>query len=235
MKKISFLNLKRLKIFSFLKVVLALFMLISIPNKLKADSNIYESYAILNINGAGNVFYDLQANTALHDFNGYNLGTFFQGNSLILNGAQDKTYKNSGDNITDGWLYYRIYEVSSTAPSFTSSKILFGSDDPNVSGNQIWESSGANINVLNTLPIGNYYLEVYTTADYTSNSGSGTHYANNNPGSGPLNYKATFTVAANYFCNPLNYSNLLPGCNYYNAFSCNYYNRCRIRSCQHYL
>ncbi|MDU8887241.1 hypothetical protein RXV94_13800, partial [Yeosuana sp. MJ-SS3] len=172
------------------------------------ESGIYESYAILNSNGGGNIYFDLQAATANTDFDGANLGTFTPSGTLILNGAQNKTYKCGADNILNGWLYYRIYEQSSVPPGFISTPIFFNSDIGN--GNhggcisalqQIWESSGAGIDVLNGLGSGDYYLEVYTTADFDFTNDDifdGTHYANNDPDGGgptsPNNYKAVFRV-----------------------------------------
>ena len=186
------------KIFMFFWIA---FFLVGISTEVKAQSGIYESYAILKINGGGNVYYDLQAITGNTDFQGLNLGTFYSGNSLILNGAQNKTFKCNTDDITNGKFYYRIYKTTDLAPIFTESTIFWTSNDgltgSNCGGsdqNQTWQSSGANINILNGLSSGNYYLEVYTTADFTytaSGGGSGTHSANN---SGNY-YKATFTFS----------------------------------------
>lgn len=178
-----------------------LFLLgITISKVLSANSGICESYAILNINGAGNVYYDMQAVTANPDFNGNNLGSFNIGsNSLILNGAQNKIYKCVSDNIYQSYFYYRIYKTTATPGVFNSSVILYNSNiAPTACScggtDQLWESSGANINVLNGLTPGTYYLEIYTNADFTYAGGSGTHYANN----GGANYKATFTVSPVY-------------------------------------
>lgn len=159
-----------------------------------SQSVIYESYAILDINGAGNVFYDLNFATANPDFNGANLGTFTPSNSLILNGAENKTQKCGPDNILNGWLNYRIYLISGTAPAFSSNEILYNMDLTGAGPgclNQRWLSSGASIDVLNGLASGDYYLEVYTHADVDTDSDNildYTIYANN----GAANYLATF-------------------------------------------
>jgi len=187
------------KTFAFL---LTVFFLVSISTSVKAQSGIYESYAILKINGGGNTYYDLQASTGNPDFQGANLGTFYSGNSLILNGGQNKVYVCTPDDITSGNLYYRIYKISDTPPSFTNS-IQFLDPVINYPGaacsgtgkNQDWESKTAGINVLGGLTPGTYYLEVYTNADYkVSGVQQGIpHYANN----GALNYKSQFTLMAN--------------------------------------
>ncbi|MBF2709916.1 HYR-like domain-containing protein, partial [Flavobacterium soyangense] len=182
-------------------LLLAAFFLVGTSFTLKAQSDIYESYAILNINGGGNTFYDLQASTANPNFQGANLGAFYSGNTLLLNGAQNKTYKCATDQITNPTnFYYRIYKTTDAPPVFLGSTIFWISDDGltglNCGGsdqNQTWQSVGANINVLNGLTSGYYYLEIYTAADYTytaNGGGSSTHTANN----GGSNYKATFTV-----------------------------------------
>ncbi|MBX9807489.1 MAG: hypothetical protein K2X95_06790, partial [Flavobacteriaceae bacterium] len=192
-KRITKSFLKQTKAF---RLLLMVFVFIGVNTTIQAQSGIYESYAILNSNGGGNLYYDLQASTGNPDFNGANLGTFNSSNTLILNGAQNKTYKCPGDNITQCFLFYRIYKIGDLAPSFSSTGIPFNSDIPGAlcpSGqNQIWQSIGANVNVLNGLCPGNYYLEVFTNADYSYNYGSNysTHYANN----GGTNYIATFTI-----------------------------------------
>ncbi len=176
-------------------VVCSIIFLITFSiNSFSQNSDIYESFAILNINGSGNSYYDLKASTANPDLQGANLGSYSTGiNTLILNGAQNKVYKCASDNITRCDLWYRIYKNGATPPSFTSTTIFYTAD-LGIAGcggvNQQWESSAAGINVLNGLTPGNYFLEVYTTADFTYPTGNGTHYANNSG----ANYIASFTV-----------------------------------------
>jgi hypothetical protein len=180
-------------------LILSAFFLLGINTEVKAQfSDIYESYAILNSNGGGNTYYDLKANTGNSDFQGANLGTFYSGNTLILNGAENKVYKCNTDDITSGNLYYRIYKTSVNPNSpiipFQSNSLSYISGgDPAWCGgiNQLWRSSGAGINVLGGLTPGTYFLEVYTNADFTYSTGSGTHYAN----VGGANYIATFTFS----------------------------------------
>ncbi|MFK7780811.1 hypothetical protein, partial [Psychroserpens sp.] len=74
-----------------------------------SQSDIYESYVILNVNGSGNSFYDLNVDTANTNFEGANLGTFRSSNSLILNGAQNQTYKCGTHNILNSYIDYRVY------------------------------------------------------------------------------------------------------------------------------
>ena len=145
-----------------LMLVLPLLLVIAIGTNVQAQSGIYESYAILNINGGGNTFYDLNATTGNPDFNGTNLGSFSGANTLVLNGAQNKTFKCNPCDITNGNLWYRIYPTLGTAGAFISSGLPFGSNlGTGCNGNdQTWDATAANINVLSGLSPGNYTLEV---------------------------------------------------------------------------
>ena len=100
------------------RLLMLFFVFIGINTTIKAQSGIYESYAILNTNGGGNVNYDLQASTGNQDFNGLNLGTFNSSNTLVLNGAQNKVYKCNTDDIINGKLYYRINPVLNKISSY---------------------------------------------------------------------------------------------------------------------
>ncbi len=183
-----------------LKILFFVFSLfISVNGSLYSQSGIFESYAILNVNGGGNSYYDLNFNTALPDFDGNSLGTFTPSNSLVLNGAENKTYKCGADNILNGWLNYRIYLTSAALPAFSSTEIFYTQDDgtllycSNSSNDQTWRTTGANIDVLNGLSSGDYYLEIYTHADVDITGDSVldfTHYVNNSG----ANYRASFRV-----------------------------------------
>ena len=60
------------KVFRLLWIV---FIFIGIDTTIKAQSGIYESYAVLDSNGAGNTYYDLQASIGNTDFNQLNFST----------------------------------------------------------------------------------------------------------------------------------------------------------------
>jgi hypothetical protein len=163
------------------------------PKALGQTSGIFEGYVILNTNGAGNVFWDMNpaTTTANPDFNGGNLGLFGTGNTLVLNGAQLKTFKNSGDNISSTRLQYRIYPYTATPGAFIPLNLPFSA---NIGGpcapdpcDQRWEQAAAGINVLNTLTPGIYILEVFGEATATS----GTKFYSNN-----TNFRAQFTVGS---------------------------------------
>jgi hypothetical protein len=173
---------------------LALFLLTaSLKLNAQCNSGLYESYAILSLNGGGNVYYDLNATTANIDFQGANLGNFCAGSSsLILNGAQNEIFKCNGADIFNGNIYYRLYKQGAIPGAFLNTSMSFlngwtSGIDPNCQDQQ-WEINNANINLLaGLIEAGSYNLEIYTTADYQF-CGNGTHFANN----GGANYKAQF-------------------------------------------
>ncbi len=180
---------------SYLSLLLWIIICVGIIPRAIADSGIYESYAILSLNGGSNAYYDLQATTGNPDFNGNHLGNFNSSGSIVVRGGQNKTFKCDGCDILNGQLLYRVW-LTSNGPSgsFTSISMGFLSNDPGgCGGNQTWEGSAGMTNILSSLTVaGTYTLEVYSTADY-ANCGTGTHYANN----GGVNYAATFT-----YCGP---------------------------------
>ncbi len=154
-----------------------------------AQSGIYESYVILSINGGANAYYDMQATTGNPDFQGANLGNFSGANTLTLKGGENKTFKCAPCDITNGSLWYRVYQTGTTPGSFSQVSYFFGSNlGSGCGGNdQSWNATGSTINLLSGLSPGNYTVEVYSTADYQG-CGTGTHYSSNSGN----NYKATF-------------------------------------------
>jgi hypothetical protein len=80
---------------------LLLLMLVLFANfGLAQSSGIFESYAILSLNSGANQYYDMQATTGNPDFQVADLGSFIVGsNTLVVEGGQNKTYKNGGCNI----------------------------------------------------------------------------------------------------------------------------------------
>ena len=148
------------------------------------------SYVILSANAAADTYYDLNGTTVNPDFQGSNLGTFVLGtNSLTLKGAEHNVWKCGGCDITATSLNYRIYATTGSPGSFTSVNVPYFSGFSNGCGgaDQQWKTNAANVNVLNGLAAGTYYLEVYEKAS----ASCGDQYISN----GGVNYKAQFTVA----------------------------------------
>ncbi len=165
-----------------------------------AGSGIFGSYIVLNINGAGNTFYDLSSATINPDFGGANLGTFNPGagNTLVLGGGEVDTFKNGSDNVLSGIINYRIY--SGAAPLFTPLNEPFRDQNPAFGtnpGDQRWGQGGANpfltTNLLAGLTPGTYTFEAFASSGVDTTGGvteNATNFANN----AGANYIATFTI-----------------------------------------
>ncbi|NNL80820.1 MAG: HYR domain-containing protein, partial [Flavobacteriaceae bacterium] len=165
-----------------------------------AQSGIYENYLIVD-SGSGTTYYDLLPPTPApgnEDFHGWDFGTFAPTQTFTLQGFQNKTYKCDTDDVLDGSLYYRVYLSTDPAPAFigpiTTTTVIFDEDDPSCfigsDRRQTWEDSSLTTNIVAGLADGLYHFEVYTTADFTYSTGSGTHVADN---AGSY-YRATFMI-----------------------------------------
>jgi len=168
-----------------LRNLVAAFALIATGNS-HAATGVFESYGIIKINASTNTYYDLQASTGNPDFQGANLGSFNPGigNTLTLVGGELKSFKNGGSDVTGGRFDYRIYLVGNTPGAFTEFNLNYNSELGG--GDQKWDNTGANVNVLAGLPNGNYALEVFSY----STTNEGNKFSNN----GGANYVANFTV-----------------------------------------
>ncbi|TCK64050.1 hypothetical protein DFQ05_2743, partial [Winogradskyella wandonensis] len=185
------------------KFYFVFFILLSFTKIFAQDSGIYESYLILdtNTNPIASEFYDLQGNASSinPDFINANLGTYQSGESLILRGAEIKTFKCVADDILNGQLEYRVYlQSASTLPVFQNVSFLnFISNDgaslcsSNSFSLQTWRNDAFNINVLSGLSSGDYYLEVFTKAEYTPSTPPNNFRFDSNGG---FNYRASFRV-----------------------------------------
>ncbi|MBK9730312.1 MAG: hypothetical protein IPO83_03320 [Chitinophagaceae bacterium] len=131
-------------------------------------NGIFESYAILSLNGGANAFYDMNATTGNPDFQGASLGSYTTAQSIVVKGGQNKTFKCDGGDITNGHLKWRVWLTSSGAGgSFNTENMSFVSNDAGgCGGNQTWEGTGGTTNIISSLTVaGNYTLEVFSDAD----------------------------------------------------------------------
>jgi len=177
-----------------------------------ADSNIFGAGIVLSLSQGGSSSLNLYEATQLGDSRYYatsptlgeptlitngdvangteNLGTFdtTTTDSLVLDGGEVLTYKNSGDDITGANLYYSISGGSTT-------ELGLGFDQDNVNGNngdQRWYKDNADTNLLSGLSNGTYTLDFSFDAPFTYTGGGGGSGDHTSPGSG--SYTATFTV-----------------------------------------
>lgn len=133
---------------------------------------IFQSYIVID-SGSGNEYraggenFD-GANSAV----GHYYGSFGSGDTFTLNGAEVKTFKNSGGNVCGGRLYYRVYKSCETPGSFNNtSDFAFVNEHPCCgaalpsSGDQRWDVLAENIDLLSGLTAGSYVLEFYWEID----------------------------------------------------------------------
>ncbi len=193
---IQYFIYKNLFIMRKLYVVFVLLLCVSF-SALAQSANFNNTFLILNTNGAGNQYYDLNAATSNPDFQGTNLGTFTQGvSTLVYVGAEHNVTKCGSCDITATGLHYYVHPVFAgppPPPGFLDDNVLFNSTAGNGCGgqNQVWQNTGGTTNLLAGLIPGNYVMEVYSDMQTTC---LGAVYASN----GGANYIATFSVV----CNP---------------------------------
>ena len=191
-----------------MKITYSIALLLLCNCYIYAAAGFFDSFAIVNVAGGGNTFYDLGAATGNTDFNGANLGSLAQGESLFL-GGQIRTFKNTGSDVTGVNLFYRIYPSGSPSGAFTSIAYPFqwnfgDSGAPGElknSGDQQWGTdvngnnlTDAAVDILNgtSLAVGDYTLEVYVVVT-TNGVDAATNIFDSGGGS---NYSATFTLTA---------------------------------------
>ncbi len=155
-------------------------------------SGIFESFVIIDLNGGGNTYYDIDSTTANADFGGANFGVPA---SLTLNGGQIKTFEDpdSVDNAVAAQVFYRVYKVGDAPGSFAP--IALDQLGPQVGNDRTWEEAAAGINILSGLTPGVYNFEVFGRAQFNFDDGQGStgsfeSFANN----GGANRIATFEV-----------------------------------------
>ena len=157
-----------------MRKIYSLFLILFVFVSYSAQATgIFESYAVLNINGGGNTYYDLQATTGNPDFNGLDLGTFTNGQTLVFVGGENKTWKNGGGDVTGGRIHYRVYtgtpsgsfanvdfkiEENSTVTNLGNTDISFS---PNIIANAVIQYKPIkNLQLnLNNQYVGEQYLD----------------------------------------------------------------------------
>lgn len=155
---------------------LILFFCFGLSFPARADYGIFESYVVV-----ASTFYDLFATTGNTDFSGANLGSFTTGGTLLLNGGEIKTYKNSRNaclgNVCGGTLFWEVKQGSTTvnSGSFTLNyNNAFGNQNTGACGiNQKWDFTSGAQNILSGLSAGSYTLQVYCSASGSQSNNSG--------------------------------------------------------------
>ena len=176
-----------------------------LPGISHGAAGMYDQFVFTSVNDGALAFYDTAAITANPDFDGASLGTFNRFTDTLAVGGQEKSFKNSGTDVTSHSVWWRITEL---AGAFTSVSLPFqwntgdlgAPGNLNNAGDQQWggDSQGANGNpieisssVFSGLLNGTYTLEVYS--QITTNGVDSTPltiFTNN----GGANFKASFTL-----------------------------------------
>jgi MYXO-CTERM domain-containing protein len=182
-----------------LRNLIASFALITAGTSFGA-AGIYDALVFTTTTGGTPLtFYDIGAVTVNPDFDGGDLGDFNLG-SVFQIGGQQKSYKNTGSDVTSHTIYWKV------TGAFTGVNMPFqwnqgdggAPSGLNNAGDQQWggDVQGGNAslvlsgNVLSGLTAGDYTLEVYSEITTNGVDAAGT-IGNVNGGN---NYKATFTV-----------------------------------------
>lgn len=123
---------------------------------------IFQTYAIVN-RGGGNEYRAGGFNAdGAQTYQSWDMGSFFPNQTLVLNGGEIKTWKNSGGDVQGAEIYFRVYPFGTNAnlASFTLIDLPFNQNLPN-SGDQKWARTAHNVNLLSGRSTGLWVLEVY--------------------------------------------------------------------------
>lgn len=163
----------------------------------KADWGIWQAYLIANFGGADAYYSTGQdINDPTPTLNNLYLGRYTSSGTLIIDGAEVKTFKNGSSNVCGASMFYRIYRTCDAPGSFnevtTGIACNFPCSGLNSGGDQKWDNTTANINALAGLTLsGTYVIEVYFQGNGNQNnpSGCGESAFSSNGGS---NFRAYF-------------------------------------------
>ena len=128
-------------------------------------------------------------------FNGRSYGFYNTSDTFVLVGGEMKTWKNGGSDVCGGEIYYRVYKECETPGSFSSVSFGFAENLPNA-GDQRWDNTTANVDLLSGLSKGDYVLEVFWRVFGSDAGGCGQEKFDSNFGA---NFTATFSVGTEGF------------------------------------
>jgi surface protein len=185
-----------------LMLLISMLLIFSSQQLSAQNAGFNSSFPVFSVNGS-DASYCMFSNTpcgANGALDGANLGTFIRGtNTLRLRGAEHNVWKCGSADILGTFINYRVYPTGSPSGSFNERSIDFISSDGSFSNNngcggadQRWKDVQENIDLLGSLPSGNYTIEIYSRIT-TNLSFPGDRFLNNNNNSN--NYRAYFTIA----------------------------------------
>lgn len=163
------------------KLLTLLAFFLSLNFIIAQQTGIFETYIFFSKNGSDDNYKG--SGGVGTTYNGASLGNV---SSLLLKGAEIKTFKNNGGNVTGAGLQYKIYKQGSVSGSFIFLNIPFGTNI-GVSGDQSWFTNSQTINLFSSVTSnGTWVVEIYWEA-YTS-------LGNRTENCGGGNCIATFSV-----------------------------------------
>lgn len=175
------------------RILLGLFALV-FATPLFAGWGIFQTYAVIDA-GDGNTFRAGGANSdGAGVFNTYHYGFFNTNDTFVLNGGEIKTFKNGSGNVCGGEIFYTVYKSCEGSGTFSSVNIPYNGELGG--GDQRWQNTSANVNLLSGLSDGDYVLEVFWRI---SGDDSGGCTGEQFDSSGGANFKAFFTVGDDGF------------------------------------
>lgn len=167
----------------FMKQLFTCLLLFLFLQNSHAASGIFQTYAILNVNGGGNSYYHggINSDGSSNNFNGRD---FMSPTTLILNGGEMKTFKNGISDVFGAKINYRVYKSGATPGTFTEIDLPFAQDLGG--GDQRWDNTSSNIDLMALATSnGTWVIEVFWRAP----SSDGDHFDSDNGN----NFTATFT------------------------------------------
>ncbi len=176
-----------------------LFAALQISIASSAAWDIWQAYAIININSTGSTDYQagLDGTDPAASLVDAYFGRFSSGQSIVINGGHVKTYKNGSSNVCSAIMNYRVYRTCDTPGSFTQVSLAFSCAFPSsctpalsTTGDQLYSTTGGSTNILSGLTAsGTYVVEWYWEITGGDTGGCAqTKYANN----GGVNYRSYF-------------------------------------------
>lgn len=185
-----------------------IFTILIFFNSKAQNFGIYESAIYLD-SGSGNAFYNTLG-TTIGALNVSDLSTVSASQGLIMNGAEVKTFKNSGYNVCGAKVYFVVYPLGQrpASPLFGETDLPFYENCSEGAfqitggmcsdGDQKWQRPGnstiLNINLFDGFVDGNYTLEVFY--QITGDSGTGMCDQVAYDSNGGLNYTTNIAYSS---------------------------------------
>lgn len=174
------------------KTIITTFSLVLFSSSSWASAGFYENTVVPeNIEAVFDFGFGLDYDR-LVDIQGTNFGPFTATDQFDLKGGIAHVFRDNGSNITGVSLNYRVYEIGTPAPVFSSVSLAWQADIA-FSNNQRWVEVGLTVDLLSGLTVtGNYNIEMYYSATTNGINAAPIVYWSNTS----MNYIGTFSYTA---------------------------------------